>query len=238
MVDCGGSGRQICAALERVGICGGRLDAIFTTHEHTDHIKGVGIMSRRFNLPVYATQKTWAAMENFIGRVSSENIRVVRPGEGVGVGGLEVLPFSLPHDAGDPVGYRFDSGGERAAVATDLGHMTDKIFSHLAGCDTVLLESNHDIKMLWGGGYPEHLKKRIDSSVGHLSNDAAAAVCARLVGLGTKHILLGHLSLENNHPEIAYKTVGDAIRRCGAKIGRDVYLAIAGRNEVSPARAI
>ena len=233
LVDAGMSGKYIEANLAQLGRAGCELDAIFVTHEHIDHIKAVGILSRRYNLPIYATGGTWQGMAAAIGKVAEGNVRVVSPGEGAAVKDLCVSPFAISHDGREPVGYNFFAGGKKATVATDIGVMTKDVFDRLAGSETILLESNHDLQMLINGPYPYPLKKRIAGDKGHLSNRICAKVCVRLASGGTKKILLGHLSNENNRPEVAYQETFSALTQCGAEVGGDVLLAVAGRYAAS-----
>lgn len=216
LLDCGVSMKRIVAELERIGRDSQNVKALFITHEHSDHIQSAGPIARSFKIPVYATQGTWRAMQNGIGKIDKDLIRVVDEGTSEIVGDLEITPFKIYHDAAQPVAYTFQNSGKKLTVATDIGKMDDKIFFSLSGSDAILLEANHDIKMLENGSYPYSLKQRIKGKFGHLSNDDAAITCARLAALGTRTFLLGHLSEENNRPDIALKAVQSSVtKHCG-----------------------
>ncbi len=228
LVDCGISGKAVKDAMARVGAAPEELDAIVVTHEHSDHIKGIGVMMRRYGIPVYANSATWAAiMTNDLGRLNDENIKIFEGAEPFSIGDIGIRPFRIPHDAACPVGYRFDDGNECGAVATDMGILTEEVMRAVAGCKTVLLESNHDISMLEVGSYPYPLKQRIRGRLGHLSNDDAGKGAELLVKMGTENIILGHLSEENNYPALAFETVKAALSRAGITTGRDLKLSVA-----------
>ena len=234
LVDCGMSGRQTIEAMAAADLDPAGLRAIFITHEHSDHVKGAGILSRKLEIPIYATEGTWAGMESCVGCVPDHHRIVINAGESFFLDELEVVPFSIPHDANDPVGYRIYTPKASVAVATDLGYFADSVFDAVTGAEVVLLESNHDPKMLeQNPHYPMHLKRRILGKKGHLSNESSAQAAVRLLESGTKHLLLGHLSNENNDPHLAYRTVHAALLGAGAEVGRDVTLNVAGRYQVS-----
>ena len=213
LFDAGLSGVKIEKALGTIGVTADELSAVFVSHEHIDHVRGVGVLSRRYNLPVYANEKTWMAMESLVGKVDSENICYFETGADLEIGEAKVRAFSTPHDAAESVGFCVSDGEKRVAIATDIGHMTDGILNCLIGCELVLLESNHDLRMLEVGPYPYPLKRRIQGDFGHLSNDAAGEVAVRLAKSGTKRLFLGHLSQENNYPELAYITTQNCLNK-------------------------
>lgn len=189
LVDCGISGKAVKEGMEKYGLSPEEIDAIVITHEHNDHIKGVGVMMRRFNIPVYANSATWAAiMQNDLGKLNDDNIKIFEGDEEFNIGDININPFKIPHDAVCPVGYAFDDGKSRAAVATDMGTLTEGVMRAIGGAKDILIESNHDINMLEIGPYPYHLKRRIRSSVGHLSNDDAAKAAELLVRMGFLYI--------------------------------------------------
>ena len=233
LVDCGISGKAAEAALSEIDVNPADIDAIVITHEHVDHISGVGVMMRRYNLPVWANCETWSAMRSQIGRADENLVKVFENNDNFEIGSINVSPFSIPHDAANPVGYSFIRGEEKVSVATDIGELKKEMFAALRGSRTVLLESNHDVNMLEIGSYPLTLKRRIRGCLGHLSNDDAATAAEFLVRLGTQKILLGHLSEENNYPELARRTVECALFEAGIKVGCDVLLEVAGRNSVA-----
>lgn len=231
LVDCGMSGKRATENLEKLTVSPNRLNAIFVTHEHIDHTKGVGILARKYNIPVFATHGTH--INSDFGKVSDELINEVSPDITYDVSGIGVTPFSISHDASDPCGYIFDNGKKRIAIATDTGIITDGILSRLSGCHSVLLESNHDIDMLQFGEYPFALKQRILSDVGHLSNKVAAETALELVKSGTKQLMLGHLSEKNNMPDIAQMETYNYLTDNGVRVGDDVTLQIADRCKIT-----
>jgi len=230
LVDAGLSGKRIEAALKSINVQ--KLTGILITHEHSDHISGVGIMSRRFNLPVYATPNTWRYLlrHGTIGNVTEALRKTIVPGEAVMIGDIEVVSFDIPHDASQPVGYCLYGDGYKAVVATDMGYVTDTARAFLREANVILLESNHDVEMLQNGRYPKALKDRVMSSRGHLSNVAAGALLAEIASDRCQHIFLGHLSEENNRPMIALDTVRNILEANGKPANR---LSVADRHEPS-----
>jgi len=231
LIDAGLPGIRVAKALESVGVSPGELDAILVTHEHSDHIHGVGVLSRKYDVPVYATAGTWSAMESKIGAVAAKNICMIEPEINFFLGPIEITAFSTPHDAADSVGYAFELDQARFALATDLGCVRDGWLKYALGADSVLLEANYDPDMLKAGPYPYDLKKRILSRRGHLSNDDAGQVAARLIQSGARQIVLGHLSKENNFAELALKSAEIALMTEGIEIGRDADVRVALRDE-------
>ena len=229
LVDAGVSGKRIVEALSMHHQTGSTLSGILITHEHADHIRSVGTLARKFHLPIYASEGTWGAMLPQIGDIPFPLIRAFSSDTTFDIGDIRVSTFSIPHDAAEPVGFTFECEGKKTALCTDVGAMNEKIFLRLSGSEEVLLESNYDIVMLQKGTYPFHLKKRILGEKGHLSNKEAATVCARLASLGTKKIILGHLSQENNTPQLAYEAAKLYIENCGIEVGRDIKLSVANR---------
>ncbi len=241
LVDAGISKKRIVSGLESFGIKGEELDGIFVTHEHNDHIKGLGVMARKYEVPIYGTKGTIAAIKNSscIGEVPEDLFREVEADADIAVGDLTIHPFKISHDAAQPVAYRVACGDRQVAVATDMGMYDDYIVDNLSGVNILLLEANHDVKMLEVGPYPYYLKKRILGDKGHLSNELSGRLLCKLLHKDLKEIILGHLSQENNYPELAYETVkleitmGDVPWR-----GEEVPIQVAGRNEVSQLIAV
>lgn len=231
LIDCGASGKRLVELLEKAGNTPQSISAVLITHEHTDHTKGAGIISRKFNLPIYATRGTHLAMD--IGNVADNNIIFVEPDAEFAIGDVSITPFLIPHDASEPCGYCFSDGKEKAAIATDIGIMSDALFSRISGSRQIILESNHDVDMLRFGEYPYPLKQRILSNVGHLSNADAAKTALRLVQCGTEQIMLGHLSDKNNLPEIAQMETYNILTDNGVVVGKDVTLQVAERYDVT-----
>lgn len=230
LLDCGITGKAAENELASAGISPENIDAIIVTHEHIDHISGVGVMCRRYRIPIYATLGTWKAMIGSIGKIDPSLIRYIAAEVPFEIAGATFLPFSTSHDAQESIGLIFSKGDKHGAVATDLGTVTKHIFDLLLPCSIAMLEANHDEAMLIGGPYPPHLKKRILSDHGHLSNKLCGALCARLVREGKlRKIILGHLSSDNNTPSRAFETVANSIEAVGFRVGDDVSLHIAQR---------
>lgn len=235
LMDAGLSGKTVEQALREAGGDPSALSGILVSHEHSDHIKGVGILSRRWDLPVYATEKTWAAMETKPGAtgIALKNRRVFTANEGFYVKSLAVSPFSIPHDAADPVGFCVEGGGRKLCVATDLGHIAPGWLRAAEGADLLLLESNHDPELLqMTPRYPSALKNRILGTRGHLSNADCGKALIRLAETGVKNVILGHLSAETNNPELAFDTVCRALLDAGLIPQADINLNMAWRDRL------
>lgn len=233
LVDCGISGKEILGNLNNIGVCSSNIKAVVVTHEHSDHIRSIGIISRKLDIPIYANINTWNSMANLIGKVKTENIKCFSIGEELEIGGIGIKSYSIPHDAADPVGFCFYEGNKKVSIATDLGYFSDTVKDNVSGSDMVLLESNHDIEMLKVGRYPYFLKRRILSEHGHLSNEAAGHAVYELLQTGVREVLLGHLSKENNFPELAYQTVKGILEEKKVKVNDDIRLELAPRSSVS-----
>ena len=208
LVDAGLSGVEIQRRLSAIGETQEHLDAIVITHEHTDHVKGAGILSRRLDIPVYITRNTWRACQN-LGRI--DRLEFFEVGTEFTIGDMTVNPFSVSHDARDPAGLTLTHGSKKIGIATDLGLANSLVKYHLAGSNALYLESNHDPKMLEEGPYPWHLKQRIKGRQGHLSNMAARDLVAELHHEGLSHLVLAHLSEENNCPDKAAQEVAKGL---------------------------
>lgn len=225
LIDQGLSLKELRVRANYRGIDLSQTDALFVTHEHSDHVKGVGAFARAYDTPVYIPA---ACMGNFKTEDGDERYFVPNEYDGeVAVKGLSIKPFRVPHDAHYTVGYRISTGKEDVAIATDLGFVSDGTLAKLVGCKAVVLESNHDPLMLEGGRYPRMLKARIAGKNGHLSNDACAETVAALAYNGTEKIVLAHLSEENNTPELAFEASRELLAKRGIKEGDDVLLFVA-----------
>lgn len=234
LVDAGLSGKRITTGLKDIEIDIDKVKGIFITHEHSDHIKGAGIISRKFDIPIFANIKTWCSMKDKIGDIKDSNMKVFENDKTYSLGDIIIRPFSIPHDSEDAVGYNFYAGtNEKISIATDIGQITENIRKHLYKSKLVILESNYDPNMLMMGSYPYSLKRRVMSEEGHLSNEDAGKFCVELVKQGTERILLAHLSKENNFPELAYETSKGILAQNNIIVGQDIKLDVLSRNEVS-----
>ncbi len=205
LIDAGFSGKEIARRLALIDRSPEQLTAILVTHEHNDHIAGVGVLSRRFKLPVYANRGTHLAAEKRVGKLF--DLREFSTGQRFNLGGLEVHPFAISHDTADPVGFVVDSGSRSVGYCTDTGRVT-KLMAHLLGrCHGLILESNHDPRMLKDGPYPLPLKQRVGSNMGHLANADAASFARRLDNGALRTLILAHLSQTNNHPDLVVREV-------------------------------
>jgi len=234
LVDAGVSGIRVERALLSLDELPASITGILVTHEHRDHIAGVGVLSRRFDLPIYANAKTWRSMAGDLGKIADHNVRKFENGVPFVIGDLGIEAFHISHDAADPVGYCLDDGRATVGIATDTGTVTDAMITQLCGRDLVVLESNHDKGMLESGPYPYYLKRRIAGNKGHLSNMDAGEMACMLVKSGVKDLVLAHLSHENNVPVLAYQTTQAALADQGIEVGRDVTLDVAARGERGP----
>lgn len=223
LIDCGISMRRIKTSLSCAGLSPTDITAIFITHEHSDHIAGLPMLTKYFNIPIFAPRTVAKHLRYSVAGV--EDFLRVMPTEGqINLGNVKVSAFHTSHDTEESVGYRIDAG-QIFAFATDTGVVTEEMLSGLLGADAVVIESNHDVDMLLSGPYPYVLKKRILSDHGHLSNAECGRLAAHLADWGTKYIILGHLSRENNSPARAFETVKNALD------GRNVMLLVAPEAE-------
>lgn len=233
LIDAGLSGKKIEELLKSIDVCPTTIDCILVTHEHIDHTKGVGILSRRFNIPIYANEKTWLGMEGQIGEVKEENIKYFTTEKEFELKDLGIFPLSISHDASDPVGYCIQYNDKKISLVTDTGWVTENMKKRIKNSCLYLIESNHDIEMLKVGKYPWYLKKRIMSEKGHLSNDDAGILLSEILSGNGEQILLGHLSKENNFPELAYTTVKNIVENVGINIHKDISLELTYRDKAT-----
>ncbi|HAE41451.1 MAG TPA: MBL fold metallo-hydrolase [Clostridiales bacterium] len=233
LVDIGLSGIRIQNELKKININPADIDGIIVTHEHIDHVQGVGVFSRRFDIPVYASVKTWGAMACKVGQIKEDNIRYLEADQELLIKDLTITPFNISHDAVEPFGFNISNGVKKISLLTDTGCTNDYIRSRIAGFDLLLLESNHDEELLKVGSYPWVLKKRIMSEFGHLSNETAAFFLLVVLKKGGEHVFLGHLSKENNFPELAQKTVENILQKNNIKVGCDVMINMTFRDRSS-----
>lgn len=228
LLDLGVSVRALTTALRGLQMKVEDLSAVLLTHEHADHVKGLATFCKKYDVPVYASFGTTAAIRMKLPQAQ----RLLQPfasGESFAVGGLQVHSYATPHDAAESVCYRIDGGGHRLAYVTDIGYLPDEIRSAMIGCDTVVLESNHDVEMLRTGPYPMYLKQRIRGKYGHLCNEDCARTAADLVRHGTKRLILSHLSEKNNRPLTAYHATQYALEK--QHLACELYVAPRGAME-------
>ena len=213
LIDAGISGKRIEQGLNSIEQSTLDINGILVTHEHSDHIKGLGVLARRYGIPVYGTKGTLDALKEMtsIGKLPETLLHTVKADDPFFIGDLEIHPFTISHDAAEPVGYRISHNGRCCAVATDMGCYDEYMVKELTGLDVLLLESNHDVHMLEAGRYPYYLKRRILGERGHLSNETAGRLLSRVLHDGIREIYLGHLSQENNYEALAYETVRDEV---------------------------
>ena len=233
LIDAGGTFKKI---KELIDVAGGDISlvqGIFITHEHSDHISGLRVLSHQLNIPIIANPNTISAILSSNITFDDELFVPLETGSCAAACEFEIKSFATPHDSVESVGYIINTGNIKLAVATDMGHLTESFLKNSTGCDLVLMESNYDEDMLSEGSYPAFLKKRILSKHGHLSNIDAAQGATYLASTGVKHIVLGHLSKDNNTPNTAYKAVFDQLQKNGVKIGKDLSLITAPRYNVS-----
>ena len=237
LVDVGISGKKTEIGLNSIGKTLHGIDGILITHEHSDHICGLGVLSRRYRIPIYATMKTIEAIQTIssVGKIDNELFVPIRADESFWIKDILVDPMHTSHDAADPVAYRFKYGNKKAAIATDLGTYNEYTVECLKGMDYLFLEANHDVNMLQVGPYPYSLKQRILGDRGHLSNELSGKLLKKLMHKKLQGVVLGHLSKDNNIPELAYETV-----RVELALGSEIFnecncpITVAKRDEVSP----
>lgn len=238
LVDIGISGRRAEGGLRELELTGRDVDGILVTHEHADHIQGLGVFARKYEIPIYATKGTIDAIKSCgtLGKIDEALFRPVVEDEKFSIKDLTIRPMRISHDAAQPVGYRISYGNKKVAICTDLGTYNDYTVECLKGMDALLLEANHDVNMLQVGPYPYYLKQRILGDRGHLSNENSGRLLCRILHDNLKAVLLGHLSKENNLPELAFESVrmeismGDNPYQAG-----DFDIRVARRSEVTPA---
>ncbi len=236
LVDAGISKKRIVEGLKLLDLTLDDIDAVFITHEHDDHIKGVGVLERQCVTPLYGTGKTLEYITDYssLGRLPEGIYHSVMPGEELCIKDLFIKPVSISHDALEPVAYVFSNGDKRAGVVTDLGVYDEEIIDSFRNLNTLLVEANHDINMLMTGPYPYGLKQRILSERGHLSNESCGRLLGEIIGDRTENVLLGHLSHENNFPDLAYETVRMEINLGDNNLkAEDFNIRVAKRSEPS-----
>lgn len=232
LVDAGESAKKIAESLNQLRIDPEQIDGILITHEHSDHIKGLSTFSKKYHIPVYANDETWNAMPTQREKIDIENRKHFLFSE-FEIGDFKILPFSIPHDAANPCGFNISYKNKKMSIATDIGHMNERIINHLSNSSFILLEANYDPEILKCSSYPYPLKQRISGPNGHLSNDMAGKTISYLLNSGLNNVMLGHLSKENNFPELAYKTVVEQLMQNHLD-ENSLHLSVANRYEISP----
>lgn len=234
LIDAGLSGKKIIEALEHIDENPKELDGIFITHEHSDHIKGAGIISRKFDVPIYANEATWQAMSSSIGSIKDKNIKIIPKRSVTTIKDLDIICFNTPHDSIAPMGYSLHSKGKQASVVTDIGTFTEEIKNNIIESQVILLESNHDEQMVKFGPYPYELKRRVLSEIGHLCNDDCGKAIVDIMKDNIhRNFILGHLSNTNNIPELAYESVIRVLESESLRVGEDLTLKLAERHKPS-----
>lgn len=226
LIDCGAPVRYIEKCLARLGINPETLSGLFITHAHSDHVAAAGTLSKKYNIPIFATEETFSLSGRYLSSVSRKSARIISAGDDIIIGDMIVHAFLLSHDIGGAISYTIKDSETKFGIATDSGYVNDEILNNLSDCESVIVEANHDVDMLLSGPYPYPLKKRILSDVGHLSNVLCGELCVKLATSGTKSFWLGHLSEKNNTPDIAYRTVHQILTDSGYSVGTDIALNV------------
>lgn len=236
LIDTGISKKRIDESLAELGIKGEELNGILVTHEHADHIQGLGVFSRKYGVPIYATKGTISGIIEYkgLGKMPEGLYHEVEIDQRFSIGDLEVKPFAISHDANEPSGFRVENSAKAVAVATDLGVYDDYTVENLKNLDAIVLEANHDVHMLEVGPYPYYLKQRVLGNRGHLSNELTGRLLCNILHDNLKYIMLGHLSKENNYEELAKETVKLEVTMGNTPFkGEDLPLLVANRDMMS-----
>lgn len=215
LVDAGMSGKQLDHLFQQAQLDPSKLNRILVTHEHSDHIKGLGIVARKYNLPIYANEKTWKAMERSIGKLTLDQKFMFEIEEVKTFGDIDVESFGVSHDAVAPMFFTFRHEGMKVALVTDLGYVSERIKKTVEDADAYIFEANHDVEMLRMGRYPWNVKRRILGDSGHVSNEDSGIALADIIGNKTKRIYLAHLSQDNNMKDLARMSVGNVLKERG-----------------------
>lgn len=234
LIDAGISGKRIFEGLEQTGTPLEEVQALLITHEHIDHVKSIPIVTKKApNIKAYANEATWQSIAR---KVSEEKKAFFNTGEDFEIGGIRVRPFSIPHDAAEPVGFSFYADGRQVSIVTDAGYITEEIFEEIMDADLLVLEANHEVEVLKMCSYPYHTKRRILGDKGHLSNVTAGKCICKLIEARDKarRILLGHLSHQNNEPELAKMTIGNILQEQDIYIGGQLKMDVILRDCISP----
>ena len=224
LIDAGISGKHLITLLDSIGVKPESLDALLITHEHIDHVKGLGVVARRYGLPIYTNEATWQALPKTVGDIDEQQKHILPTDGAMTFADVEVETFGTSHDAAEPMGFCFYHRKTKLSFMTDLGYVSEKIKAKVRESDVIICESNHDIDMLRMGRYPWNVKRRILSDVGHLSNEDAGDALVDIVGSTCRDVYLAHLSLDNNMTDLARMTVENILREAGVEVGKEVKL--------------
>lgn len=238
LIDAGLSGKRIEQLFKQIDRQIADIDAILVTHEHKDHIHGVGVLSRKYNIPIYANSKTWEKLDHMIGQIHPDNRRIFEPDKLQSFGNIDVLSYEVSHDAIHPQFYSFQNNKKQFVMLTDTGYVSDKLRYELKNASAYLIESNHEIEMLRCGKYPWSLKQRILGDKGHLSNEDGALAMTDLIGNHTQEIYLGHLSRDNNTKEIAMNVMRDILTHHNFDVEHDLKLMMTDPEIATPLKQL
>lgn len=238
LIDAGLSGKRIEGLMAQIDRSLHDVDAIFVTHEHKDHIHGVGVLSRKYKLPIYANKKTWSQMANMIGKIDPDFVCYIEPEETISIGDIDVFSYEVSHDSIQPQFYSLQRGDKQFVLLTDTGYVSTRLSDILYNADSYLIESNHEIEMLRYGRYPWSVKQRILSDKGHLSNEDGAIAMTNLIGNNTKDIYLGHLSMDNNTKQLAMDTMTDVLQQYDFAVNEDFNLHMTDPTQATPLRRL
>ena len=236
MIDVGVGLRSLKKHFHNYGMRFEDIHHILVTHDHADHVKSVGSLSNDYHLPVYTTRKVHVGIErNYCVRkkIAPDMAQIVEKGVPFTLGEFTITPFGVPHDSTDNVGYQVECEGVTFCLITDVGHITDEMHDFISRANYLVIEANHSVEMLLQGNYPQYLKERILGPTGHLSNDACGEALAHFATDKLRHVWLCHLSEENNHPELARKTIEQILRGYGIVVGKDFEMEVLRRKTPS-----
>ncbi len=232
LVDAGVSGRYIKNALHHIGTDISEISAVLVTHEHSDHIKGLGVLMRKYDVDVYINELTWHEVKKVIGEVNEDKVHIFQTGKSFDIQDMHISPIEISHDAVEPVAFCINTSHANVCIATDMGIINDEMNEKIKECDFLMIEANHDENMLKMGNYPYHLKRRILGEYGHLSNETAGNKVLETLRRGRlSQVILGHLSRENNFPHLAYETVNQILLSEGVEVSREINIDVAHPNK-------
>ena len=234
LIDAGLSGKRIENLMKKIDRSLKDVDAIFVTHEHSDHTHGVGVLARRYGMDVYANEGTWQAMANKVGKIPLAQKYIIAPNTVKDLGDMDIESFAVSHDAAQPQFYQVHHNNKTFCIITDTGYVSDRVAGTIRNADAYVMECNHDTEMLRMGPYSWSLKQRIMSDTGHLSNDDGAAALMDVLGNNTKKIFLGHLSQENNVKALAHVTVEDIMKEHDLAVGHDFEICDTDPKQATP----